>query len=304
MSDKLTVVEALIAVMAEVQQVGKGQVNRDQGYRFRGVDDVVNAVGPVLRKHGVLPVPLLEEMGLRDVRTSRDKPARESTVKVRYRFYGPAGDSIDAVVPGESMDFGDKGIAKAMSVAYRIVLLQALCIPTDEPDPDSHTYEREREPAGQEAIDLFAVIMDARDEAALRLSYQAVVEAENEGRISSRESAQLNAHIKKRKAEMEAAVSQPSAPDETVDDREPPPSAGDRHRRRAFALFPKVGLTDDAARHEYAARVLGRAAEPSFSFKTLTGEDWKKLADTMAGLVDKMAVADALALAVTTEGGS
>ena len=40
------------------------------------------------------------------------------------------------------MDVGDKGTPKAMSVAYRIVLLQMLCIPTDEPDPDSQSYER------------------------------------------------------------------------------------------------------------------------------------------------------------------
>jgi hypothetical protein len=40
------------------------------------------------------------------------------------------------------MDSGDKATAKAMSVAYRTALLQVLCLPTDEPDPDSHTYER------------------------------------------------------------------------------------------------------------------------------------------------------------------
>ena len=137
-----TVYQALSAVMADVQAVGKGDRNREQGYDFRGIDAVVNAVGPKLREHGVLVVPELLESAWRDVRTSRDKPARECTVKVRFRFYGPAGDYIDAVTPGESMDFGDKGAAKAMSVAFRIALLQALCIPTHEPDPDASSYER------------------------------------------------------------------------------------------------------------------------------------------------------------------
>lgn len=137
-----TVFEALSRVMADVQAVGKGDRNREQGYDFRGIDAVVNAVGPKLREHGVLVVPELIESAWRDVRTSRDKPARECTVKVRYTFYGPAGDSIVAVTPGESMDFGDKGAAKAMSVAFRIALLQALAIPTHEPDPDSSSYER------------------------------------------------------------------------------------------------------------------------------------------------------------------
>lgn len=151
MSDKPTVVQALLAVMGDVQAVGKGDRNREQGYDFRGVDAVVNAVGPAFRKHGVIALPVKTEARYRDVQTSRGKPSRECTVTVTYRFYGPAGDHIDAEVPGESMDFGDKGAPKAMSVAYRIALLQTLCIPTHEPEPDASTYERSAPPARPEA---------------------------------------------------------------------------------------------------------------------------------------------------------
>ena len=142
---KPTVYEALSAVMAAVQAVKKDGRNTEQNYVFRGIDAVVNAVGPELRAHGVLVIPELLEVAYRDVLTSRGKPSRECTVQVRYRFYGPAGDYIDCTSPGEAMDFGDKGTAKAMSVAFRVALLQALCIPTDEPDADSHTYERARD---------------------------------------------------------------------------------------------------------------------------------------------------------------
>jgi hypothetical protein len=141
MTDK-TVVQALSAVMEDVRAVGKDSRNTDQNYKFRGIDAVMNAVGPALRRHGVVVVPNLVEATYRDVLTSREKRSRECTVKVRYVFYGPAGDSIECVTPGESMDFGDKGAAKAMSVAYRIALLQALCLPTDDPDPDHGSYER------------------------------------------------------------------------------------------------------------------------------------------------------------------
>lgn len=141
MSEK-TVVQALSAVMEDVRSVGKDSRNTDQNYRFRGIDAVMNAVGPALRRHGVVVVPVLLEASYRDVLTSREKRSRECTVKVKYVFYGPAGDSIECVTPGESMDFGDKGAAKAMSVAYRIALLQALCLPTDDPDPDHGSYER------------------------------------------------------------------------------------------------------------------------------------------------------------------
>lgn len=141
---QVTVVQALAAVMEDVREVRKDDRNQQQGYAFRGIDAVVNACGPALRRHGVVVVPLLEEVNYRDVQTSTGKPSRECTVKVRYRFYGPSssGDFIDCVTPGESMDFGDKGAPKAMSVAFRIALLQALCLPTDDPDPDAQSYER------------------------------------------------------------------------------------------------------------------------------------------------------------------
>lgn len=146
MSETPNIYSALSSVMTDVLAVRKTGRNTDQNYSFRGVDSVVNAVGPVLRKHHVLLLPELLDVAYRDVRTSRDKPAREVTVRVRYTFIGPAGDKVEVTVPGESMDNGDKGTAKAMSVAYRIALLQALCIPTDEPDPDEGTYERSYAP--------------------------------------------------------------------------------------------------------------------------------------------------------------
>jgi hypothetical protein len=142
MTEAPNIYTLLSNVMTEVQTVRKTGRNEDQNYSFRGVDAVVNAVGPVLRKHKVLLLPELLDASYRDVQTSRGKPAREVTVRVKYTFIGPAGDKIEVTVPGESMDNGDKGTAKAMSVAYRIALLQALCIPTDEPDPDEGSYER------------------------------------------------------------------------------------------------------------------------------------------------------------------
>ena len=153
-----TVFEAWSAVMEEVQAVRKSQRNTQQGYNFRGIDAVVNAVGPALRKHKVFVVPqALNRVGYRDVQTSTGKPSREVTVEVTYRVYGPTGDSFDFVAPGESMDFGDKGSPKAMSVAYRTALLQALCIPTDDPDPDAQSYERggeqqRHEPSGRDWV--------------------------------------------------------------------------------------------------------------------------------------------------------
>jgi hypothetical protein len=137
--------ELLADVMVEVRSVAKNDRNSAQGFDFRGIDSVINAVGPALRKHRVVVVPHAAEARYRDVKTATGKPSRECTVLVTYRFCGPAGDFLDVQVPGESMDTSDKGTAKAMSVAYRIALIQALCLPTDDRDPDHDHHERGKE---------------------------------------------------------------------------------------------------------------------------------------------------------------
>ncbi|MBF1307910.1 MAG: ERF family protein [Porphyromonadaceae bacterium] len=128
--------------MAEVQAVRKDSKNQAQRFNFRGIDAVMNAVGPALRKHGVVILPEDVEVHRSNGTTANGKQTAEVVLKVTYRAYGPNGDSIPGKVAAEAMDFGDKAIAKAMSVAYRTFLLQALTIPTDEPDPDSESYER------------------------------------------------------------------------------------------------------------------------------------------------------------------
>ena len=142
MAEQLTVHQALSKVMEAVQAVRKDSKNQAQRFNFRGIDAVMNAVGPALRKHGVIILPEEVDVHRNNGTTANGKQTAEVVVKVTYRVYGPAGDSIHGKVAAEAMDFGDKAIAKAMSVAYRTFLLQALTIPTDDPDPDSESFER------------------------------------------------------------------------------------------------------------------------------------------------------------------
>ncbi len=141
-----TVVEALALVMDEVQSISKSSRNEFQNFNFRGIDAVMNAVGPAFRKHGVVCVPIATSYADEHYQAKGGSNMRSVTLTVTFRFYGPAGDWIDAQVCGESADAGDKSIPKAHSVAYRTLLLQALCIPTDEADPDAQTIERAEPP--------------------------------------------------------------------------------------------------------------------------------------------------------------
>lgn len=142
MNETPSIQQALAAVMADVQAVGKRERNQSQGFNFRGVDAVVNAVGPALRQHGVIVLPRVLAKSYRDFNTSKGALMHEAVLEVEFTFVGPAGDTLVASAVGESADSGDKATAKAHSVAFRTILLQALCIPTDDPDPDSSTYER------------------------------------------------------------------------------------------------------------------------------------------------------------------
>jgi hypothetical protein len=139
----LSIAQALNEVMKEVGAVKKHDRNASQGFNFRGIDAVVNAVSPALQKYGVIVVPSVEDYEYASIEIGKNRTVMGHVkVKVTYTFIGAGGDAIKATVVGEAMDSGDKATAKAMSVAFRTALLQTLSLPTDEPDPDSQSYER------------------------------------------------------------------------------------------------------------------------------------------------------------------
>ncbi len=129
--------ELVLAVMQEVQGLAKRDKNTHQNFNFRGIDAVVNAVGPALRKHGGFITPQIIE------KSSEIMNGKLNLVRltVGFEVFGTEGEPIIGTVAAEAFDSGDKATAKAMSVAYRTFLLQLLCLPTDEPDPDSFTYD-------------------------------------------------------------------------------------------------------------------------------------------------------------------
>lgn len=137
------IVKLLSQVMAEVGAVRKGDRNQQQNFSFRGIDAVTNAVSPALRKAGVIVTPQVIDYQYGSVTVgSKGTVMGHVKVMVRYTFHAPDGSSLETIVPAESFDSGDKATAKAMSVAFRTCLLQTLCLPTDEVDPDATSYER------------------------------------------------------------------------------------------------------------------------------------------------------------------
>lgn len=145
-ADDVPVHVAWARVMTGVREIRKNEKYSAAGtnYNFRGVDTVVNAFAPVLRKHGVLVLPVQVDTSYRDFKNNNNKIQRECTVTVTWMVMGPRGDTLPSTLQsaGEALDSADKGTAKAQSVALRVLLLTAAMVPTDSPDPDSQHVER------------------------------------------------------------------------------------------------------------------------------------------------------------------
>ena len=115
---------AICDIMSEVGAIGKNKYNQQQKFNYRGIDDVMNALQPIMIRHRVFALPdVLEDK--REERPSRSGGNLIYTIlKVKYTFYADDGTSVDAVVVGEGMDSGDKSANKAMSVAYKYACFQ------------------------------------------------------------------------------------------------------------------------------------------------------------------------------------
>lgn len=140
----MNIFESINAVMKEIGAIGKTSKNATQGFMFRGIDAVMNAINPALVKYKVFIVPTILEQTREERTTSKGGLLIYSICKVKYTFYAEDGTSVESVVIGEGMDSGDKATNKAMSIAFKYACFQVFCIPTEEmvdPDAECHTVE-------------------------------------------------------------------------------------------------------------------------------------------------------------------
>lgn len=167
--------EIIVNVMKDVQAVAKADRNQAQNFNFRGIDAVVNAIGPALRKHGGFIVPQVNDRVTEVLPSKNGGSLNVVRLDVTYEIHGSEGEPISGRVYAEAFDSGDKATAKAMSVAFRTFMLQVFALPTDEPDPDTHSYEigkpAELDQATREK--LVKAIAGATDKEQLRVLWQA-----------------------------------------------------------------------------------------------------------------------------------
>ena len=131
-NDTRTVFQRVLAIIDELPAIGKTQENVQQHFMFRGHDDVMNALNPLLAKHGVFIVPDVLDRVTSERKTSRGATMYEVNLHVRFTFYGAGGDAFTASGWGEGTDMGDKSTSKAMTMAFKYVVAEVFALATAE----------------------------------------------------------------------------------------------------------------------------------------------------------------------------
>lgn len=143
--NNLHVYEAIALITEEMSKEGisKDRKNQQKGYQFRGIDDVYNALSPVLAKNKLCIIPRMIERDLVERQTQKGGVLFYVTVKAEFDFVSAVdGSSHTVMTYGEAMDSADKATNKAMSAAYKYAAFQTFCIPTEgDNDADGTTHE-------------------------------------------------------------------------------------------------------------------------------------------------------------------
>lgn len=143
----MEITKSLCAISAEVGGLAKNKKNEKLGYTFRGVDDLMNALHPLLAKYGVLVIPEVISSSREERVTASGGSLLSTVLTIKYHFTAVDGSEICATVIGEGMDSGDKASNKAMAVAFKYACFQVFCIPTQEiakADPDNFSPDSSR----------------------------------------------------------------------------------------------------------------------------------------------------------------
>lgn len=139
--------QQLVAVTRKIaaEGIGKTRKNAQQGYNFRGIDEVMNAFAPILADAGLYVHPRYTERDVAERATKSGGALFYVTVKGEFDFVNDEGEKA-TVGPfyGEAMDSADKATNKAMAVAFKYAMFQTFCVPLEGVtggDADAVTHE-------------------------------------------------------------------------------------------------------------------------------------------------------------------
>lgn len=133
-------------VLSELRLVGiaKGKTCTAGGtYKFRGIDDVYNALSSILSDSGLIIIPKVVFVQSNMILKESGKYNEHVIVHTEFSLIDPYDGSMHVgSAYGEAIDVSDKAFGKAQSYAYKAFAFQAFCIPT-EGDNDTENNHHE-----------------------------------------------------------------------------------------------------------------------------------------------------------------
>jgi hypothetical protein len=138
-----SIIEVIGDVKRNMRAVGKTQQNVDQGYSFRGISDVMDALAPLLARHGIVYVPHVEDVTITERPTRSGGTQIMAVCRTAWVIYGPSGDYIEAVTYGQGLDTSDKSVNKAATAAEKYMLTQVFAIAFRDEEADRWSPQAE-----------------------------------------------------------------------------------------------------------------------------------------------------------------
>lgn len=122
--------ESINEIMNELKAVKKNGKGKD--YSYRGLDDIMNALKPLLVKNKVIIVPSVISKDREIKVTNKGTEMYVTVVEVEYTLIADDDSFLKVKSYGEAMDCGDKSMTKALSNAFKSALIETFCIPTQD----------------------------------------------------------------------------------------------------------------------------------------------------------------------------
>lgn len=106
-------------------------------YKAISEEKVTTAVRKELVKQGIVIIPIMQESTVTELIRTDKSVNQRADVHTRYRIQNidDVNDFIEVESNGSGVDTQDKAVGKAMTYAYKYMLLRTFAIPTGE-DPD------------------------------------------------------------------------------------------------------------------------------------------------------------------------
>lgn len=126
-------------VMAAVGPIAKDRTNTGQGYKFRGIDDMYNALNQHLANAKIFCTSTILSAQREEKTLRSGSLSTTSILHIRWTLFAEDGSSVTTETIGEASDTGDKASNKSMSTAYKYALMEIFCIPTEDEKDTEHS---------------------------------------------------------------------------------------------------------------------------------------------------------------------